>query len=134
MLDAFREVVIADFEFTSEPGERPVPICLVARELRSGRRFRLWHDQLGSAPPYATGPDVLFIAYYASAELGCYRALGWSMPERVLDLFAEFRNCTNGLPTPAGSSLLGALAYFGIDARGAAEKKEMQEAIGAGTW
>jgi hypothetical protein len=107
---------------------------LVACELHSGRRFRLWHDQLGRAPPYATGPDVLFIAYYASAELGCYRVIDWPMPDRVLDLFVEFRNHTNGLPTPAGASLLGALAYFGVDAMGAAEKKEMQEAIGSGTW
>ena len=88
----------------------------------------------GRAPPYATGPDVLFVAYYASAELGCYRVLGWPMPERILDLFTEFRNRTNGLPTPAGSGLLGALTYFGLDAMGATEKKEMQEAIGNGTW
>jgi hypothetical protein len=134
MLDAFREIVVADFEFTAEPGERPVPLCLVARELRSGRCFRLWRDQLGPVPPYATGPDVLFIAFYASADLGCYRVLGWPMPERVLDPFIEFRNHTNGLPTPAGAGLLGALTYFGIDAVGASEKKEMQEAIGGGTW
>ena len=30
--------------------------------------------------------------------------------------------------------MLGALTYFGLDAMGAAEKKEMQEAIGNGTW
>ena len=90
--------------------------------------------QFGAGLPYATGPDVLFVAYYASAELGCYRVLGWPMPERILDLFAEFRNRTNGLPTPAGAGLLGALTYFGLDAMGAAEKKEMQEAIGNGTW
>ena len=83
---------------------------------------------------YATGPDVLFVAFYASAELGCYRVLGWPMPERILDLFIEFRDRTNGLPTPAGSGLLGALTYFGLDAMGATEKKEMQEAIGNGTW
>jgi DNA polymerase family A len=134
VLDAFREIVLADFEFTALPGERPDPVCLVARELRSGRCFRRWQDQLGRGPPYATGPGVLFIAFYASAELGCYRVLGWPMPERILDLFTEFRDRTNGLPTPAGSSLLGALAYFGLDAMGATEKKELQEAIGNGTW
>jgi hypothetical protein len=134
MLDAFREVVLVDFEFTSIPGERPDPVCLVAWELRSGRRFRIWKDQFGPAPPYATGPDVLFVAYYASAELGCYRALGWPMPERVLDLYVEFRNLTNGLPTPAGWGLLGALAYFGLDGMGAVDKRELQEAIGNGTW
>ena len=134
MLDAFREVVLADTEFTTLTGERPDPVCLVAHELRSGCRFRIWQDQFGSTPPYATGPDVLFIAYYASAELGCYRVRSWPMPERILDLFVEFRNCTNGLPTPAGAGLLGALAYFGLDGMGAVEKKELQEAIGNGTW
>ena len=129
-----REVVVADFEFAATPGERPVPLCLVAHELRSGRRFRVWQDKFDKAPPYATGADVLFVAYYASAELGCYRALGWPMPERVLDLFTEFRDRTNGLTTPAGSGLLGALTYFGLDSVGATAKKEMQEAIGTGTW
>jgi len=134
VLDAFREVVVADFEFAVTPGNRPVPVCLVAHELRSGRRFRIWQDQFEPAPPYATGPDVLFVAYYASAELGCYRVLGWPMPERILDLFTEFRARTNGLDAPAGNGLLGALAYFGLDAMGANEKHEMQLAIASDTW
>src|ERR1700730_370967 len=130
----FHEVVVVDTEFTIAAGERPVPVCLVAHELRSGRRFRIFKNDFRPTPPYATGPDVLFVAYFATAELGCYRVLGWSMPERVLDLFAEFRNRTNGLPTPSGRGLLGALIYYGLDASGATEKKEMQEAIGTGTW
>ena len=100
MLGPFREVWAADFEFIAHPGERPDPVCLVARELKSGRDIRLWRDQLGPSPPYATGPDTLFVAYYASAELGCHRALGWPMPARILDLFTEFRARTNGLPPP----------------------------------
>jgi DNA polymerase I len=134
VLEAFREIVAVDFEFTATPGDRPAPVCLVAYELKSRRVFRIWQDQLGPAPPYATGPDVLFVAYYASAELSCYRVLGWSMPERILDLFVEFRARTNGLDTPAGNGLLGALTYFGLDSMGAAEKKDLQEAIGSGTW
>ena len=57
-----------------------------------------------------------------------------AFPGRVLDLFVEFRNLTNGLPTPTGADLVGALTYFGLDAMGAAEKKEIQEAIGSGRW
>jgi len=129
VLDAFREIVVVDFEFTATPGNRPVPVCLVAHEQRSGRRFRIWHDQFGPTPPYTTGPDVLFVAYYASAELGCYRVLGWPMPERILDLFTEFRARTNGLDTPAGAGLLGALTYFGLDAMGASEKNDMRELV-----
>src|SRR5262249_17941810 len=75
---------------------------------------------------YPVGPDVLFVAYYASAELGCHLALGWPMPARVLDLYAEFRNLTNGRPVPHGSGLLGALAFFVLDALDAAEKDTMR--------
>src|SRR5262249_38084588 len=90
MLDAFREVWAADFEFVAAPGGRPEAVSLVARELKTGRPVRLWRDQFGTAPPYPTDPDCLFIAYYASAELGCHLALGWPLPARVLDLYTEF--------------------------------------------
>jgi hypothetical protein len=132
MFAGFREVVAVDFEFAAPPGERPAPVCCVAHELLSGRRFRIWQDEFGPAPPWTTGPDVLFVAYYASAELGCYHALNWPMPERILDLFIEFRARTNGLETPAGNSLLGALTHFGLDGIGAAEKDEMRALILAG--
>jgi DNA polymerase-1 len=130
-LDAlpYREIWAADFEFVARPGERPDPICLVARELRSGRTLRLWRDQFGPVPPYRIDADALFVCFYGSAELGCHRVLRWSMPARMLDLFCEFRNCTNGLPTPAGSGLLGALVAFGLDSIGATEKDDMRALI-----
>ena len=56
------------------------------------------------------------------------------MSARILDLCAEFRDRTSGLERPYGSGLLGALAYFGLDVTCATEKKEMQEALGNGTW
>jgi hypothetical protein len=63
MLGAFREVWAVDFEFTAPPGERPTPVCLVARELKSGKTIRLWKDQFGPVPPYSIDPASLFIAY-----------------------------------------------------------------------
>ncbi|TYO61902.1 DNA polymerase I [Bradyrhizobium hipponense] len=134
MLSAFREIVLLDFEFQTPVGGKPIPVCCVAHEVRSGRTFRLWQDEFGKYPPFAAGADVLSIAYYSSAEWGCYRALGWPMPERVLDLFVEFRNLTNGLPVPAGYRLLGALAYYGLPIMDAVEKQELQVALGTGTW
>jgi DNA polymerase-1 len=77
-LEQFREVWLVDFEFGSNAGEVSDPVCLVAWELRSGRKIRLWCDQFGSAPPYSTAPDSLFIAYSASAELGCHLSLKWA--------------------------------------------------------
>jgi hypothetical protein len=129
-----REIVTVDFEFEARRGERPVPVCAVAHELRSGCCYRIWQNEFGPSPPWATGADVLTVAYFASAEFGCYRALGWQMPERVLDLYVEFRARTNGLPLPAGRGLLGALTYFGLAHMAAAEKHELQQAIGDGTW
>ncbi|WP_439626759.1 DNA polymerase [Gemmata sp.] len=116
-----------DFEFRAPDGHRPEPLCVVARGLRSGRLVRVWlTDHPPPMPQYSAGPDELFVAYYASAELGCHLALNWPLPVRVLDLFTEFRNLTNGCPAPHGNGLLGALAYFGLDALDAAEKDAMR--------
>lgn len=125
----FREVWMADFEFHAPDGERPRPICLVAKELRSGKEIRMWEDELraATAAPFAVGRDALFVAFYASAEASCFLSLGWRMPDYVLDLFTEFRCATNGLPLPCGAGLLGALAYYGLDAMAAAEKTEMRD-------
>lgn len=120
----FRSIVAVDFEFNfgghasaeeaSRSGERPRPVCMVAKELRTGQCWRMWSDELGSTPPFPVGPDTLIVAYYASAELGCFCALGWPTPARILDLFTEFRDHTNGLPTPSGSGLIGALIACGL--------------------
>jgi hypothetical protein len=126
-----REIVVADFEYEVSPGERPVPVCCVAHELYSGRRFRLMAP-LPKVPPWQVGADVLFVAYFASAELGCYKILNWPPPPRILDLFAEFRLLTNGFKVDR--SLLSALAYFGLDHVGASEKRELQQMIGSGAW
>jgi hypothetical protein len=135
MLDQYRALWAVDFEFIAHPGGCPVPVCLVAHELHSGRTIRLWRNQFGPTPPYSVDAGSLFIAFYASAELGCHRARGWPMPERILDLFTEFRALSNGLPTVAGSGLLGALTHFGLDNIGATEKEDMRELVlGGGPW
>ena len=128
-LDDFEELWCVDFEFRAPAGERPDPVCLVARELRTGRVVRQWRGEFSTLPPYRTDAQALFIAYYASAELGCHLALDWPMPVNVLDLYAEFRNATNGLRTPAGRGLLGALAYFGLDHIATTQKDASRDLI-----
>jgi hypothetical protein len=127
-LSDYRAVWFVDFEFRADPGERPKPVCLVARELFSNQLIRQWLvDGSTEKPPYDVGDDSLFVAYFASAELGCHLALGWPMPSRVLDLYCEFRVLTNGLTVPGGNGLLGALHYCGLDCLESVEKQEMRE-------
>jgi hypothetical protein len=133
----FREVWLVDFEFSAPPGERPTVVCLVAKELSTDRTLRFWQDELAGMdrPPYAIDENALFIAYYASAEMGCHLALGWPLLVNVLDLFTEFRNATNGLPVPCGNGLLGALASHGLSSIDTAEKESMRDlAIRGGPW
>ena len=94
-------VWLVDFEFhpaNGREGNPPVPVCMVARELHSGRTLRFWQQELArlASAPFPTDETALFVAYYAPAEMGCFIALGWPMPANVLDLFIAFRRHTNG--------------------------------------
>ena len=131
----FAEVWLHDFEFVSKPGERPDVVCLVARELRSGRTLQLWRDDLdkcGATPPYRVDSNAVFVNFVANAECACHLALGWPLPRNVLDLSPVFRRLTNGLPTPHGKGLLGALQYFGFDAISTKDKEDARDRVIAG--
>jgi DNA polymerase I len=130
----YRAVWVVDFEFVALDGEHPDPVCMVALELRTGKTLRLWRDELhrNSSAPIEFDEDTLFVAYYASAELSCFLALGWSFPRQILDLFVEFRAMTNGLKVPHGNGLLGAMAYFGLSAMGMGAKDDMRALIRSG--
>lgn len=125
----FSSVWAVDFEFQARAGERPLPHCMVACNLLSGQVLRVWHAELVQmrAAPFDTGPGSLVVAFYASAEIGCFLALGWPVPMHVLDLFTEFRVLTNGRYLANGNSLLGALCWFGLESIDATEKVEMRE-------
>lgn len=90
----FAEIWVADYEFRAGSGETPVPVCLVAKELLSGRLVHQWADELGSTPPYSLAENSLFIAYYATAEFSCHLALGWPLPHLRKRPFVRLRNST----------------------------------------
>ena len=128
MMLEFGEIWCVDFEFATDPSGLPVPVCMVAREYRSGQLIRLFGDEMNICEaPFDTGPNSVFVAYFASAELGCFLRLGWSLPQRILDLYVEFRNSRSGLSVSAGFGLLGALTHYGLDPMAAAGKDEMRE-------
>ena len=127
----FSESWCLDFEFRADPGECPWPVCMVAKELKSGRVVQLWRDDLlaCSRPPFDVGPNALIVAYFASAELGCFLELGWPLPQNILDLYVEHRVETNGKKTLCGNGLLGALALRGLAHIDAGEKDSMRRLI-----
>ena len=114
-LARFREIWAVDFEFHAPPGCRPKPLCLVAHELISGDQIWLWgEDSFGPRPPYPTDNGVLFISFLASAEIGCHLALGWPIPDNIIDPYVEFKNLTNGRYRPYGAGLLGVATQLAL--------------------
>ena len=142
VIEHFREIVLVDFEFENlSPASGPFPSAWSRTSSRADGASGYSKTSSGRRRPTRSARTCCSSPIMLRAELGCYRALGWPMPERVLDLFAEFRNHTNMdtkadqvRRTPSGAGLLGAMVHFGLDPMDATEKKEMQEAIGNGTW
>jgi DNA polymerase I len=127
----YRAIIAVDFEFEfgGNYGNRPRPVCMVARDLLTGQTWRVWRGEFGTSPPFAIGPETLIVAFMASAELGCFLVLGWPMPERILDLYIEFKCRVNGTRPPRGSGLIGALGFFGLDTLSGNEKTEMRDLV-----
>ena len=144
----FKEIWIRDTEYVSRPGERPIPVCEVAREFRTKRTIRLFQDELTSVHPYSIGPESLIVVFFAPAEAGFDLELGRPRPARILDLNVEYRNHWNCLETLVDkkiykadepkikrNSLIGALMQYGLDSIGVSEKEEMRGLINTnGPW
>ena len=127
-MKGFNELWAVDFEFFAPDGERPLPLCMVAQNVITEEISRLWLREYDNAPPSFLSPENLYIAYYASAEVGCHLALGWDVPINLCDLFAEHRVLTNGLPG-VRNGLLDACQYWGAGEGSSTYKKDMRERI-----
>ena len=131
-LSDFRTVWSVDFEFRPERGREGNPldiVCMVAKSWPAGDEVRIWLHGATSPVSCPFAPEDLIVAFYASAEMGCFQALGWPAPKYVLDLYAEFRKHTNGKTIMCGNGLIGALTYFGCDAIPSDEKDAMRAFI-----
>jgi len=120
------DVIVVDTEFSTPPGERPVPICAVAKNLDQGDETRVWlWGRKVDAPPFPT--DAIFVCYSAPAEMGIQESMGWTLPENVIDLYAEYRVKTNGHPhKPQYSGLIDACTFHGIPTSTSEHKELMQ--------
>ena len=99
----FTSIVVCDFEYEITDGEYNLPairvLCMVAyvldSNLRHVRTIRMWRGNFGTAPPFDIGPNTLFVAYSAWAELTCFMQLGWQFPEHIFDLHTAYLAASN---------------------------------------
>jgi DNA polymerase I len=127
-LRQFAAVWLIDFEFTQPKGcgERPIVICLSARNYLTSQRLDLNSSQLRPGFPPFDLDHSLFVAYAARAEMSCFKVLQWPIPPYIVDLNLEYRHLRNdGRPHPR--RLLDALDHFHLPTMGADEKKDMQD-------
>lgn len=123
----FDRIVFEDFEFSTDPTNRPEHIvAYCARDFVGRGRWAVWQPTQDPAP---LGPRDLLVAYQAGAELGCRARLGWSMPSNILCLHAEYCREVAGLDGEqfAKRGLLDALRVFGISHPYEKNKERMQK-------
>jgi DNA polymerase family A len=151
----FGTVVVADNEYETSggeynlrPGDLPVPLCMVTyvlnENLQHVRTFKMWRDELLAATraPFDVGPDALFVAYSAQAELTCFHVLGWRFPTHVFDLHTAYLAASNVLPpcdeetarTKPRKRLSDACRAYGIEGWEQIDKEAIAKAIGEGHW
>jgi DNA polymerase I len=149
----FTTINVCDFEYESAggdynltAGDLPKVLCMVVYVLNENlqhiRTIRNWRGDFGSAPPFDIGPNALFVAYSAWAELTCFMTLGWKFPEHVFDLHTAYLAASNVLlpynPDEVRKRqrkrLPDACRAYGIDGWERIEKEKMSKDIGEGRW
>jgi hypothetical protein len=149
----FSQSVVADFEYevsggeyNLQPGDPPVPLCMAAHvldeNLRHVRTIRLWRGEFGCTPPFDIGPDTLFVAYSAWAEMTCFKVLAWQFPIHIFDLHTAYLAASNILlpydpdeeRTKPRKRLPDACRAYGIEGWERVDKDTIAEDIGEGRW
>ena len=142
----FKTVVVCDFEYEVADGDLPNVLCMVAyvldENLQHVRTIRLWRDDFGAAPPFDTGPDTLFVAYSAWAEMTCFSVLGWKFPEHIFDQHTAYLAASNVLlpyePDEVRKKqrkrLPDACRAYGIEGWERIDKEAIARDIGEGRW
>ena len=131
--------ISVDFEFIPRDDGTMSVVCVVAKDLWSGQVYQAFGDELGPEPCFPTGTDTVMVAYFSAAEVETFLALGWELPNNIIDLYAEHMRLTNGRPpfkmngvTGSRGSLLAALRCHGLPARQNESKRSVIERILAG--
>jgi DNA polymerase I len=142
----FGTIVVADFEYEAGDGELPNVLCMVAYVLDGGlrhvRTIRLWRGEFGSTPPFDIGPNALFVAYSAWAEMTAFMTLGWKFPVHIFDQHTAYLAASNILypynpdeiRKRQRKRLSDACRSYLIEGWERIDKETMSKDIGEGRW
>ena len=155
MTENFSTIVVCDTEYETSggefnlcPGDLPVPLCLVAyildENLNYVRTIKLWREQLLASkhPPFDIGPNTLFVAYSAQADLTIFEVLGWPFPKHVYDLHTAYLASSNILlpyepdvkRVKQRKRLSDACRAYDIEGWENIDKEQIAKDIGEGRW
>lgn len=120
LLDHFADAWIVIAKVMTRSGERAQPIAFVAQDIERGSLIEIGVPKLLGVrhPPYPTGPQAAICTVDAHELAAFHLALGWRMPERIIDLMIEFKLVSAGR-RPLVGGLVGALLWFGRRSTGA---------------
>lgn len=142
----FSTINVCDFEYEVADGDLPGVLCMVVyvldENLQHVRTIRMWRGDFGTAPPFDVGPDALFVAYSAWAEMTCFMVLGWKFPEHIFDLHTAYLAVSNVLlphnPDEVRKRprkrLSDACRDYGIEGWEHLDKEGLSRDIGEGRW
>jgi DNA polymerase-1 len=142
----FTTINVVDFEYEIEDGGLPNVLCMVVHvlneNLRHVRTIRMWRGEFGSTPPFNIGPDALFVAYSAWAEMTCFKMLGWQFPTNIFDLHTAYLAASNILRPynpdeirkRERKRLSDACRAYGIEGWENVDKPAIAKAIAEGRW
>ena len=110
--------------------------------LQHVRTIRMWRGEFGSTPPFDIGPDALFVAYSAWAEMTCFKVLDWQFPAHIFDLHTAYLAASNILRPykpdeirkRERKGLSDACRAYGIEGWENIDKPTLAKAIGEVRW
>jgi len=97
LFDLFNEIYVFDTEFIQdikEKGERPNVVCAVYKEIKSGKIYKYFGDDLKKLPPHSK--RTLWVAFNVVAEASCLKALNITLPLNWWDCFVENKKLYQG--------------------------------------
>jgi hypothetical protein len=142
----FGTIVVCDFEYEVAPGDLSDVLCMVAHvldeNLQHARAIRLWRGEFGSIPPFDIGPNSLFVAYSAWAEMTCFKVLGWKFPKYIFDQHTAYLAASNILLPHSPDEirkkprkrLSDACRAYNLEGWERIDKDTIAKSIGDGTW